>query len=77
MAGEVENMVLEHPKRFQGTLDRIEQELREFKTRQNETHSAVTGLRRNQVQDAEISAMSMFNSIRSRTGSTALSGGSN
>ena len=56
MPDEVENMMLEHLKRFQSTLDRIGQDLRELKTRQNETHSAVIGLRRDQVQDAEVSA---------------------
>ena len=56
MADYIENMMLEHLKRFQGTLDRIERDLREVKTRQTETHSAVIGLRRDQVQDAEVSA---------------------
>ena len=56
MADNIENMMLEHLKRFQGTLDRIERDLREVKTRQTETHSAVIGLRRDQVQDAEVSA---------------------
>ena len=56
MADNIENMMLEHLKRFQGTLDWIERDLREVKTRQTETHSAVIGLRRDQVQDAEVSA---------------------
>ena len=41
MADNVENLMLEHLKRFQATLDRMERDLREVKTRQNETHSAV------------------------------------
>ncbi len=56
MADNIENMMLEHLKRLQGTLDWIERDLREVKTRQTETHSAVIGLRRDQVQDAEVSA---------------------
>ena len=56
MTDNVENMMLEHLKRFQISLDRIERDLRDVKTRQNETHSAVIGLRRDQVQDAEVSA---------------------
>ena len=56
MAENIENLMLEHLKRFQATLDRIERDLRESKTRQNETHSAVISLRRDQVQDAEVSA---------------------
>jgi ribosome-associated translation inhibitor RaiA len=56
MAENIENLMLEHLKRFQGTLDRIEPDMRELKTRQSETHSAVISLRRDQVQDAEVSA---------------------
>ena len=56
MADNVENLMLEHLKRFQATLDRMERDLREVKTRQNETHSAVVGLRRDQALDAEVSS---------------------
>lgn len=56
MSDEVDNIVLEHLKRFQSSIDRVERELREIKTRQNETHSAVVGLRRDQAGDAEVSA---------------------
>ncbi|HEU0066233.1 MAG TPA: hypothetical protein VFQ57_03230 [Sphingomonas sp.] len=53
MTDEVENLMLEHLKRFQGTLERIERRLSELTTRQTETHAAVLGLRRDQVNDAE------------------------
>lgn len=56
MTENVENLMLEHLKRFQATLERIEQRLGELTIRQTETHSAVLGLRRDQVNDAEISA---------------------
>jgi len=56
MADNVENLMLEHLKRFQAGLDRIERDLREMKVRQSDTHSAVIGLRRDQANDAEISA---------------------
>ena len=56
MADKVENLMLEHLKRFQATLESIQRDIRELKTRQSETHSAVIGLRRDQVQEAEISA---------------------
>ena len=55
MTENVENLMLEHLKRFQATLDRVERKLGELATRQTETHSAVLGLRRDQVNDAEIS----------------------
>ena len=55
MTDNVENLVLEHLKRFQATLDRVERKLGELTTRQAETHSAVLGLRRDQVNDPEIS----------------------
>ena len=55
MADNVDNLMLEHLKRFQATLERIERKLSELTTRQNETQSAVLGLRRDQVNDAEIS----------------------
>ena len=56
MTENVENLMLEHLKRFQSTLERIDRKLGELTTRQSETHSAVLGLRRDQVNDAEISA---------------------
>lgn len=56
MTENVENLMLEHLKRFQGTLERVEQRLGELTTRQSETHAAVISLRRDQVNDAEISA---------------------
>jgi prefoldin subunit 5 len=56
VADKVENLMLEHLKRFQATLESIQRDIRELKTRQSETHSAVIGLRRDQVQEAEISA---------------------
>ena len=56
MADNVENLMFEHLKRFQATLDDIRRDLRELKQRQNETHSAVVGLRRDQANDADISA---------------------
>ena len=56
MSEKVENLMLEHLKRFQVTLERIESKISELTMRQNETHSAVIGLRRDQAQDAEVSA---------------------
>lgn len=56
MTENVENMVLEHLKRFQATLERVELRLGELTVRQSETHTAVLNLRRDQVNDAEISA---------------------
>ena len=53
---EVENLMLEHLKRFQATLDSIQRDVRELKVRQSETHTAVLALRRDQVNDAEITA---------------------
>ena len=52
MTDNVENLILEHLKRFQGSLERIDGELT---TRQSETHAAVINLRRDQVNDAESS----------------------
>ena len=56
MVEQVDNLMLEHLKRFQATLDRIERELHEVKVRQTETHAAVLAVRRDQVNDAEMSA---------------------
>jgi hypothetical protein len=56
MPENVENLILEHLKRFQVTLERVETKLGELTVRQTETHTAVLNLRRDQVNDAEISA---------------------
>ena len=56
MTDNVENLMLEHLKRFQATLERIELRLGELAVRQTETHTAVLAVRRDQVNDAEISA---------------------
>ena len=56
MTDNVENLMLEHLKLFQATLERIERKLSELTTRQTDTHAAVLGLRRDQVNDAESSA---------------------
>ncbi len=48
--------MLEHLKRFQASLDRIDRRLGELTARQSETHAAVLGLRRDQVNDAEVVA---------------------
>ncbi len=56
MSEKVENLMLEHLKRFQATLERIESKISELTMRQNETNSAVIGLRRDQAQDAEVAA---------------------
>ena len=68
MANNVDNLLLEHLKRFQSTLDRIESDLREVKTRQTDKHNAVLGLRRDQVNDAEVSAhlQSQLDQMRDR-----------
>jgi len=54
MTDNVENLMLEHLKRFQSTLERIDRRVGELTTRQTETHAAVVGLRRDQANDAEI-----------------------
>ncbi|OQW45345.1 MAG: hypothetical protein A4S12_02955 [Proteobacteria bacterium SG_bin5] len=56
MADNVENLMLEHLKRFQATLDSVQRDIRELKIRQSETHTAVLALRRDQVSDAEVTA---------------------
>jgi tetrahydromethanopterin S-methyltransferase subunit G len=68
MTENVENLLLEHMKRFQASLDRIERRLDELTTRQTETHAAVLGVRRDQVNDAEIAAhlQVQFDSLRAR-----------
>ncbi len=54
MAEKVENLTLELLKRIQSTLDEMRGDMRELRTRQNETHAAVIGLRRDQAHDAEV-----------------------
>ena len=56
MADNIENLMLEHLKRFQATLDSMQRDIRELKVRQSETHTAVLGLRRDQLNDAEVTA---------------------
>ena len=56
MVEQVENLTLGQLRAIRGILDQMSGEFREFRTRLNETHSAVIGLRRDQAQDAEISA---------------------
>lgn len=56
MTDNVENLMLEHLKRFQATLERIDHKLSELTTRQSDTHAAVLGLRRDQINDAEVTA---------------------
>ena len=56
MADNVENLMLEHLKRFPATLDNIQYDIRELKLRQSETHTAVLALRRDQLGDAELTA---------------------
>ncbi|WP_445191256.1 hypothetical protein ACT009_11715 [Sphingomonas sp. Tas61C01] len=56
MNDNVENLIVERLKRFQGSLQRIDRKLGELTTRQSATHAAVINLRRDQVNDAEISA---------------------
>ena len=68
MANNVDNLVLEHLKRFQASLERIDRRLEELTVRQTETHTAVLGLRRDQVNDAEVSAhlQAQLDRVRSR-----------
>ncbi len=56
MAESVDNLMLEHLKKFQASLDRIDRRLGELTIRQSETHSAVLSLRRDQLNDAEVVA---------------------
>ena len=56
MAENVENLMLEHLKRFQATLDRLDRRIGELTVRQTETHTAVLALRRDQANDAEVVA---------------------
>lgn len=56
MTENVENLILEHLKRFQATLENMQRDIRELKVRQSETHTAVLALRRDQISDAEVTA---------------------
>ena len=56
MADNVENLMLEHLKRFQATLETLTSRIEELAVRQTETHTAVLSLRRDQVNDAEVVA---------------------
>ena len=56
MTENVEDAVLEHLKRIQATLDRMDHRINELTIRQTETHTAVLALRRDQLNDAEVSA---------------------
>ena len=56
MAENVENLMLEHLKKFQATLDSMQRDIRDLKVRQSDTHTAVLALRRDNLNDAEISA---------------------
>jgi hypothetical protein len=42
--------------RFEDKLDQVVEMLRELQVRQNDTHAAVVGLRRDQAHDAEVVA---------------------
>ena len=70
MADNVENLMLEHLKRSQVTLDDVARDIRELKTRQSETYAAVIGLRRDQANDAEVSAhlQVQLDGVRDRIG---------
>ena len=48
--------MLEHLKRFQATLEMLTTRVEELAVRQTKTHTAVLGLRRDQVNDAEVTA---------------------
>jgi len=56
MSDNVENLMLEHLKKFQATLDSVQRDVRELKVRQSDTHAAVLALRRDQLSDAESTA---------------------
>lgn len=53
MTDEPENMILVYLRRLDAKFDRLLDEFGELKRRQNDTHSAVLALRRDQVADAE------------------------
>lgn len=69
MADNVENsFMLEHLKRIQTTLERMDRRIEELAIRQTETHAAVLGLHRDQVNDAEVAAhlQVQLDTVRSR-----------
>ncbi len=53
MTENVENLILEHMKRFQASLERIESKLGELTLRQTETHAAVFSLRSDRLDRIE------------------------
>lgn len=53
MADEPQSLVLEHLRAIQGDASSLRDDMRDVKGRLNDIHSAVVGLRRDQVQDAE------------------------
>jgi len=56
MTEAVENLTLEQLRHIRPSLDLMSRDIREIKTRQGETHSAVLALRSDQLNDAEIAA---------------------
>jgi hypothetical protein len=66
MANEPISLPNERLNRFEGKLDQVVELARELKIRQNETHAAVVGLRRDQANDAEVVAH-----VETRLGSPA------
>ena len=68
MADDVENLMLEHLKRFPATLERMDGRIAELTIRQTETHTAVLSLRRDQINDAEVAAhlQVQLDQVRSR-----------
>ena len=53
MSDEPENLVLVYLRRMDAKFDRLLDEVAEMKRRQNDTHSAILALRRDQVADSE------------------------
>jgi chromosome segregation ATPase len=68
MTENVENMTLEQLKHIRASLELMSRDIREIKTRQGDTHPAVLALRRDQVNDAEITAhlQVQLNTVRDR-----------
>jgi hypothetical protein len=56
MADESDNLVLVYLRRIDETVSGLRGDVQELKVRQNDTHTAVLAVRRDQVQDAEIVA---------------------
>lgn len=66
MADNVDNsLMLEHLKRIHATLERMDRRIEELTIRQTETHAAVLGLRRDQVNDARYLRICRCNSTPS------------